>query len=271
MEWHQITERYGRIGELVQRRTQIFSEYVRPGGAEESPTAEIGFQGKQILNEINALFYITVDSQNGTYLNEPWKEGYLIKKTDRLIMNQRSYVVGIMPKSIFRIFNTFLGMNKNIIMANKHFRINVTEELVTNARNNKAINYNQPTNVSTQKELTYIDNYGKGDDADDTDDLYPEELILELNDEISKVGDEWMNVALIDMRWNYDTNTYDGLLTTVRNCLVATRDYLQTSPDPNPQSLMGGSRSRSRLRPRFRSRSRPRSRPKSRSRRRHDY
>jgi hypothetical protein len=210
-----VLEKYIHIYKLNNVRTRIFSEYVRDQ-FENDPISEIGPRGKKDLISINELGFITLDSQNGAYVIE---KGDRTLNQSRRIIQQRAYVIGLIPKALYSVFIKHLE-NKHPEIIKGFFGSNefIYLDLENNIEEYEGFDYDKETVEESERDTPIrVENYH--DVSKKNKLLYNKNLINTINENLDKVKNEWMTLHLADSRWNFDVSKDGGLFDAIIHCL----------------------------------------------------
>ena len=209
-----VLEKYFQIYSLNKVRTRIFSEYVRDQ-VENDPISEIGPRGKKDLISINELGFITLDSQNGAYVIE---KGDRTLNQSRRIIQQRAYVVGLIPKALYSVFikhleNKHPEIIKGFFGANEYIYL----DLENNIEEYEGFYYDKDVVEESIRDMPIkVENYYN---TNENQWLYHENLINSINGNLARVKNEWMTLHLADSRWNFDVSKDGGLFDAIIHCL----------------------------------------------------
>ena len=219
-----VLEKYYQIYQLNNKRTRIFSEYVRDQ-VENDPISEIGPRGKKDLISINELGFITLDSQNGAYVIE---KGDRTLNQSRRIIQQRAYVVGLIPKALYSVFikhleNKHPEIIKGFFGANEYIYL----DLENNVEEYEGFLYDKDVVEESERDMPIkVENYFN---FNENKMLYHENLINTINGNLARVKNEWMKLHLADSRWNFDVSKDGGLFDAIIHCLELSHSEIDSS------------------------------------------
>ena len=192
--------------ELNQQRINQFEGYIMSSDDEDEQDM---ISSIPLLKQMNNLWFFTLDSQGGNKNNFE-QDGI------QYTIDQRSYVIGFMPKVVYMKFKNTIESCQNIIV-NK-MDVDTFEEEVELTRVKKI---NENGNIENSIQTTYpgpisqevLDNY-----LDMFHFVEPEAygggvegLILD--------PDQWVGVFIADNRWNYHSTSENSAFKCIINAL----------------------------------------------------
>ena len=192
--------------ELNKQRINQFERYIKASDNEDEKDM---ISSIPLLKQMNNLWFFTLDSQGGNTNNFEQDE---IQYT----IDERSYVIGFMPKVIYTKFKNIITTFSNIIV-NKMV-LNADEKEVELTRVKKINKYG---NIENSIQTTYPDPISQ-EELDNFLDMFHdinpdaygggvEGLILD--------PDEWVGVFIADNRWNYHSTSENSAFKCIINAL----------------------------------------------------
>jgi hypothetical protein len=195
-----------RLFELNQQRINQFERYIMSSDDEDEQDM---ISSIPLLKQMNNLWFFTLDSQGG---NKNTFEQDGIQYT----IDQRSYVIGFMPKVIYMKFKNNIESCENIIVNKmdidtfeEEVELTRVKQIDENGNIENSIQTTYPGPISQEVLNNYLDMfnfvepdaYGGGVEG------------LKLD------HDEWVGVFIADNRWNYHSTSENSAFKCIINAL----------------------------------------------------